>query len=116
MALNYHYFLVILQLTLNHIQNRLMMGFFKLIVGGDFNATIGKDCSPEQWECVGKNHDLDLTNSNGTRLLNFSKELNLFVMNSFYGYKDIHRWSFFLILVTRDVLTIGFAKNLSNVL
>ena len=27
---------------------------FKLIVGGDFNATIGKDCEPDQWECVGK--------------------------------------------------------------
>ena len=68
---------------------------FKLIVGGDFNATIGNDCEHNQWEGVGRNHDPDPTSPNGTRLLNFSKEQNLFVMNSFYGYKDIHRWTFY---------------------
>ena len=67
---------------------------FKLVVGGDFNATIGRDCEPEKWECVGNNHDPDPTSPNGLRLLHFCKEQNLYVMNSMYGSKDIHRWSF----------------------
>ena len=68
---------------------------FKLIVGGDFNATVGKDCEPEKWPCVGNNHDPDPTSGNGLRLLNYCREQELFMMNSFYGYKDIHRWSFY---------------------
>jgi len=68
---------------------------FKLIVGGDFNATVGKDCEPEKWTCVGNNHDPDPTSQNGLRLLNFCKEQELFMMNSMFGYKDIHRWSFY---------------------
>ena len=64
---------------------------FKLIVGGDFNATVGKDCEPEKWPCVGNNHDPDPTSGNGLRLLNYCREQELFMINSFYGYKDIHR-------------------------
>ena len=91
---------------------------FKLIVGGDFNATIGKDCVPEQWDCIGNNHDPDPTSPNGTRLLNFSKELNLFIMNSFYGYKDIHRWTFHSNLGYKRrldyILCEGFIRRFSN--
>ena len=32
---------------------------FKLIVGGDFNATVGRDCEPDKWAFVGNNHDPD---------------------------------------------------------
>ena len=28
---------------------------FKLIVGGDFNATIGRDCERDKWAFVGNN-------------------------------------------------------------
>jgi len=68
MELNYQYFLVILQLILNLIQIRQKVHFIdlwesplkkvksehlssKLIVGCDFNATIGKDCTPDRWVC-----------------------------------------------------------------
>ena len=64
-------------------------------MGGDFNATVGKDCEPVKWPCVGNNHDPDPTSGNGLRLLNYCREQELFMMNSFYGYKDIHRWSFY---------------------
>jgi len=56
---------------------------FKLIVGGDFNATVGNDCEPDKWTCVGNNHDPDPTSENGLRLLKFCKEHELF-MNSFF--------------------------------
>ena len=68
---------------------------FKLIVGGDFNATVGRDCEPDKWAFVGNNHDPDSTSENGLRLLKFCKEQELYMMNSFYGHKDIHRWSFY---------------------
>ena len=91
---------------------------FKLIVGGDFNATIGNDCAPDQWGCVGNNHDPDPTSPNGTRLLNFCKDQNLYVMNSFYGYKDIHRWSFYSNLGYKRrldyILCEGFVKRFSS--
>ena len=68
---------------------------FKLIVGGDFNATVGRDCEPDKWAFVGNNHDPDPTSENGLRLLKFCKEQELYMMNSYYGHKDIHRWSFY---------------------
>ena len=91
---------------------------FKLIVGGDFNATIGNDCDPDQREFLGNNNDPDPTSPNGTRLLNFSKEHKLFVMNTFYGYKDIHRWSFYSNLGYKRrldyILCEGFVKRFSH--
>ena len=68
---------------------------FKLIIGGDFNATIGNDCQTEKWRCIGDNNDPDPTSENGMRLLDYCEEQNLFVMNSRFGYKNIHRWSFY---------------------
>ena len=44
---------------------------------------------------VGNNHDPDPTSENGLRLLKFCKEQELFMMNSFFGHKNIHRWSFY---------------------
>ena len=83
---------------------------FKLIVGGDFNATVGRDCEPDKWAFVGNNHDPDSTSENGLRLLKFCKEQELYMMNSFYGHKDIHRWSFILFSSIRGDLTI-FSVN-----
>ena len=54
---------------------------FKLIVGGDFNATVGRDCEPDKF--VGNNHDPDPTSENRLRLLKFCKEQELYMMNSF---------------------------------
>ena len=68
---------------------------YKLIIGGDFNATIGDDCDPEKWNCVGQNNDPDPTSSNGIRLLAFAEENKLSILNSKYGYKNLHRWSFY---------------------
>ena len=50
---------------------------FKLIVGGHFNATVGRDCEPDKWAFVGNNHDPDLTSENGLRLLKFCKEQHI---------------------------------------
>ncbi len=38
---------------------------FKLVVGGDFNATIGKDCESYEKLRVGNNNDPNPTSSNG---------------------------------------------------
>ena len=37
----------------------------------------------------------DPTSGNGLRLLNYCREQELYMMNSFFGYKDIYRWSFY---------------------
>ena len=50
---------------------------------------------PEEWTCVGNNNDPDSTSSNGTRLLAFAEEQNLSIMNYKFGYKNIHRCSFY---------------------
>ena len=46
---------------------------FKLIVGGDFNATVGRDCERDKWAFVDNNHDPDPTSENVLRLLKFCK-------------------------------------------
>ena len=71
---------------------------FKVIFGGDFNATIGKE-SEQNWKCIGNNNDVESTGENGTRLLQFCTEQEMYIMNSRFGYKDIHRWSFYSNLV-----------------
>ena len=43
----------------------------------------------------GNNHDSDPTIENGPRFLKFCKGKELYMMNSYYGHKDIHRWSFY---------------------
>lgn len=65
---------------------------FKVIFGGDFNATIGKE-SKQNWKCIGNNNDVESTSENGTRLLEFCTEQELYITNSRFGYKDIPRYS-----------------------
>ena len=67
---------------------------YKLVIGGDFNATIGKESQSEFSKCIGKNNDPNPTSKNGHRLLQFAHELNLSILNTQYGYKNVHRWSF----------------------
>ena len=67
---------------------------YKLVIGGDFNATIGNDFQTENSKCIGKNNDPNPTSENGHRLLQFAHENNLSIMNTLFGHKNIHRWSF----------------------
>ena len=107
-------------ITLRNATNAVKTEYssFKLIIGGDFNATIGRDCEPEKWICVGNNNDPDPTSSNGTRLLGFAEEQSLYIMNSMFGYKNIHRWSFHSNLGYKRrldyILCEGFIKRFCN--
>ena len=67
---------------------------YKVLVGTDMNATIGSD-SFGPWSFLGQNNDNLKTNDNGTRLLSLSEECKLFIMNSFYHSKDIHRHTWY---------------------
>ena len=58
------------------------------------NATIGND-SYGPWSHLGINNDDRETNDNGSRLLRFSKENRLFIMNSLYKTKPIHRHTWY---------------------
>ena len=88
---------------------------FKLIVGGDFNATVGKDCEPEKWACVGNNHDPDPTSGNGLRLLNYCREQELYTMNSFLVIKISIDGAFILTLVIKGGLIIFYVSGSLNV-
>ena len=63
---------------------------FKLIIGSDMNATIGND-SENTFNILGKNNDALSTNDNGLRLLNFCQQFQLYLLNSFFSSKSIHR-------------------------
>ena len=67
---------------------------FKILIGADMNATIGED-SFGPWPFLGSNNDTYKTNDNGTRLLSFSNENKLFVMNSLFPSKAIHRHTWY---------------------
>ena len=67
---------------------------FKVLIGADMNATIGND-SFGPWSHLGPNNDDFETNDNGTRLLTFSDENKLFIMNSFFKSKPIHRYTWY---------------------
>lgn len=58
------------------------------------NATIGSD-SNSSWSYLGTNNDDRQTNDNGTRLLSLSEECNLYIMNSLYDSKPIHRHTWY---------------------
>ena len=68
---------------------------YKLVIGGDFNATIGTDFQSENSKCIGRNNDPNPTSENGNRLLQFANENKLSIMNTLFGHKNIHRWSFY---------------------
>ena len=56
---------------------------FKLLIGADMNATIGKD-SEGNWDCIGNNNDILPTNDNGLRLLNVCQEFQLHILNTLF--------------------------------
>ena len=66
---------------------------FKLLVGGDFNATIGTDCTPN--EHVGKYNDDEPTSFNGTNLIDTAQSHKLYLFNTMFATKSAaHRWTF----------------------
>ena len=67
---------------------------FKVLVEADMNATIGTD-SFGLWSFLGPNNDELTTNDNGTRLLNLSDENKLFILNSLFPSKAIHRHTWY---------------------
>jgi len=69
---------------------------FKLVVCGDFNATIGKDCSQNNsLACVGRFNDDEPTSFNGTKLIEVAENNSLYILNSLFATKTPqHRWSF----------------------
>ena len=67
---------------------------YKVLIGADMNATIGDD-SFGDWPHLGPNNDEYPTNDNGTRLLSLSKENDLFIMNSLFPTKSIHRHTWY---------------------
>ena len=71
------------------------------------NATIGND-SFGPWSYLGPNNDEYATNDNDTRLLSFSNENNLFIMNSLFSSKAIHRHTWYS--------PTGFSKRVDYIL
>ena len=67
---------------------------YKILIGADMNATIGND-SFGAWTFLGPNNDSFDTNDNGTRLLTLSNENKLFIMNSLFPSKAIHRHTWY---------------------
>ncbi len=80
---------------------------FKIVIGADMNATIGND-SNGSWTYLGKNNDDLETNDNGTRLLRLSEECKLYIMNSMYDSKKIHRHTWYS--------PTGFTKRIDYIL
>ena len=80
---------------------------FKVIVGGDLNATIGCD-SNGSWTYLGTNNDDLPTNDNGSRLLSLSHECNLFIMNSLFDGPSKHRHTWYS--------PTGFTKRIDYIL
>ena len=71
------------------------------------NATIGDD-SFGPWEYLGPNNDQLETNDNGTRLLSLSNENKIFLMNTLFPSKAIHRHTWYS--------PTGFTKRLDYIL
>ena len=74
---------------------------FKILVGGDFNATIGAD---DESAAFGPNRDTAPTNFNGQLLLETAQDLGLFCMESFLKSRDAHRHTFYS--------NLGYARKL----
>ena len=58
------------------------------------NATVGCD-SFGHWSQLGPNNDQLPTNDNGTRLLSFTEECKLFILNSLFHSSKIHRHTWY---------------------
>ena len=68
---------------------------YKIIVAGDFNATIGQDCNHDTWRGPGPYHDEDPTSFNGTKLLETAECNQLYILNTMFATRsNEHRWSF----------------------
>ena len=66
---------------------------FKLLVCGDFNATIGTDCIDSDY--VGLYNDSDPTSFNGTKLIETAQNNGLYILNTMFPTKSsAHRWTF----------------------
>ena len=102
MVLQYQHFVLTLQRSymlippkknsLAHYSQKVKQKYpsFKILIGADMNATIGEE-SFGSWSFLGPNNDKYKTNDNGTRLLSLSNENKLFIMNSLFTSKAIHR-------------------------
>jgi exonuclease III len=64
---------------------------FKIVIGGDMNATIGNDIRNGKF--IGKNNDECGTNKNGDMLVHFCEEMEVHAMNTIYQTKKIHRYT-----------------------
>ena len=64
---------------------------YKLIVMGDFNAWVGNKA--ELWKGVIGKHGEEVENDSGRRLLSFSAENEMQVMNTQYDHKWIHKFT-----------------------
>ena len=63
----------------------------RVIVMGDFNARVGKNA--EVWKGVIGVHGEDVENDSGRRLLGFSAENDLQIMNTHFEHKRIHKYT-----------------------
>ena len=61
----------------------------KVVVLGDFNARVGRDNLP--WSNIMGRHGLGNMNANGHRLLTLCAQNNLFITNTAFQLKDIHK-------------------------
>lgn len=82
---------------------------FKIIVAGDFNATIGNDCDANRWLSVGPFNDNNPTSFNGLRLIETAESKGLFLLNTMFATRtDEHRWSF--------VSNLGYKRRLDYIM
>ena len=74
------------------VMNRVPRGD-RIIVMGDFNARVGKNV--KVWKGVIGEHGEDVENDSGRRLLGFSAENEMRIMNTHFDHKRIHKitWS-----------------------
>ena len=63
----------------------------RMIILGDLNSRVGRK-DEETGEAVGI-HGENIRNDNGKRLIEFCMLNNLVITNTFYGHKDIHRFT-----------------------
>ncbi|GJQ80014.1 hypothetical protein Trydic_g9487 [Trypoxylus dichotomus] len=59
-----------------------------VVLMGDFNARIGKKVGDQ---IVGQ-HGEDVVNDNGTQIIEVCHRYDLKVMNSFFNYKEVHKY------------------------
>ena len=72
------------------VMNRVPRGD-RIIVMGDFNARVGKNV--KVWKGVIGEHGEDVENDSGRRLLGFSAENEMKIMNTHFGHKRIHKFT-----------------------